>query len=64
MGLPSSQNPLVRPSVGPGGSVSSSTELLQGVGEIVAEDTNNISVKVLNTIILHSLNNFFVIFLL
>ena len=63
MGLPSSQNPLVRPSIGPGGGVTSSTELLQGVGEIVAEDTNNILVKVLNTIILHS-QIFFVLFLL
>ena len=58
MGLSSSQNPLIQPTVGPGGSVTSSTELLQGLGEIVEEDTNNILVQVLNKIILHSLNNF------
>ena len=58
MGLSSSQNPLIQPTVGPDVSATVSTELLQGLGEIVEEDTNNILVQVLNTIILHTLNNF------
>ena len=50
VGLSSSQNPLIQPTVGPDVSSTVSTELLQDLGEIVAEDTNNILVQVLNRI--------------
>ena len=46
MSLPSSQNSLIRPSVGPELSSLVSMELLQGMGDIIAEDTNNIRVQV------------------
>ena len=45
--MSSSQNPLIQPTVGPDVSGTVSTELLQGLGEIVTEDTNNILVQVL-----------------
>ena len=57
MGLSSSQNLLIQPTVGPDVSDTVSTEQLPGLGEIGAEDTDNIIVQVLNMIILHSLNN-------
>ena len=41
MGLSFSQNPLILPSLDVEGSGSVTTELLQGFGEIIAEDTNN-----------------------
>ena len=46
MGLSSSQNPLIRPTVGPDVAVLTTMELIQGLGEIVAVDTNNIMVQV------------------
>ena len=46
MGLSSPQNPLIQPSVGPDLSDTVSRELVDGLGEIVAEDTNNIVVQV------------------
>lgn len=46
MGLSSSQNPLIRPTVGPDVSFVTTMELIQGLGEIVAADTNNIMVQV------------------
>ena len=46
MGLSSSQNPLIRPTVGPDVGVLTTMELIQGLGEIVAADTNNIMVQV------------------
>ena len=46
MSLPSSQNSLIRPSVGPELDSLVSMELLQGLGEIIAEDTSNIRVQV------------------
>ena len=45
-GLFFSQNPLIPPTVGPDVSGTVTTELLQGLSEIVAEDTNNILVQV------------------
>ena len=45
-GLFFSQNPLIQPTVGPDVSGTVTTELLQGLSEIVAEDTNNILVQV------------------
>ena len=53
--MSSPQNPLIQPTVGPDVSGSVSTELLQGLGEIVTEDTNNILVQVLFYI--YNLNN-------
>ena len=50
MCLSSAQNPLIQPTIGPDVSGTVSTELLQGLGEIVAEDTSNIMVQVLNMI--------------
>ena len=47
MGFSSSQNPLIQPTVGPDVSGTVTTELLQSLSEIVAEDTNNILVQVL-----------------
>ena len=41
MGLSFSQNPLILPSLDVEGSGSVTMELLQGFGEIIAEDTNN-----------------------
>ena len=41
MGLSFSQNPLILPSLDVEGSGTVTTELLQGFGEIIAEDTNN-----------------------
>ena len=46
VGFSSSQNPLIQPTVGPDVSGTVTTELLQGLSEIVAEDTNNILVQV------------------
>ena len=60
MSLPFSQNSLIRPSVGPELSSLVSMELLQGLGDIIAEDTSNIRVQVTiltEYIILHSLSN-------
>ena len=52
MGLSSLQDPLVRPTVSVELDSLVSSELLQGLGEIVAEDTNNVMVQVV--IILYS----------
>ena len=41
VGLSFSQNPLILPSLDVEGSGSVTTELLQGFGEIIAEETNN-----------------------
>ena len=46
MGLSSLQDPLVRPTVSVELDSAVSSELLQGLGEIVAEDTNNVMVQV------------------
>lgn len=46
MHLSSWQNPLIQPSVGPDLGDTVSTALADGLGEIVAEDTNNIVVQV------------------
>ena len=46
MSLPSSQNSLIQPSVGPELSSLVTMELLQGLGDIIAEDTSNIMVQV------------------
>ena len=45
-GLSSPQNPLIQPSVGPDFGDTVSRQLADGLGEIVAEDTNNIVVQV------------------
>ena len=45
-GLSSLQDPLVRPTVSVELHSAVSSELLQGLGEIVAEDTNNVMVQV------------------
>ena len=47
VGLSSSQNPLIQPTLGVETSGTVTRELLQGLGEIIAEDTNNILVQVL-----------------
>ena len=47
VGLSFSQNPLIQPTVGVETSDTVTRELLQGLGEIIAEDTNNILVQVL-----------------
>ena len=47
VGLSFSQNPLIRPTLGVESSDAVSRELLQGLGEIIAEDTNNILVQVI-----------------
>ena len=46
MNLSSLQNPLIQPSVGPDLGDTVTTALADGLGEIVAEDTNNIVVQV------------------
>ena len=46
MGLSFSQNPLIQPTLGVETSGTVTRELLQGLGEIIAEDTNNILVQV------------------
>ena len=48
--MSSPQNPLIQPTVGPESSGRVSPTLLQGLGQIVTEDTNNILVQVLNMI--------------
>ena len=46
MNLFTLQNPLIRPAVGPDLSDTVSTALADALGEIIAEDTNNIIVQV------------------
>ena len=40
------QNPLIRPAVGPDSGDTVTGQLEEGLGEIIAEDTNNIIVQV------------------
>ena len=47
VGLSFSQNPLIQPTVGVETSDTVTRELLEGLGEIIAEDTNNILVQVI-----------------
>ena len=47
VGLSFSQNPLIQPTLSVENSDTVTRELLQGLGEIIAEDTNNILVQVI-----------------
>ena len=47
VGLSFSQNPLIQPTLDVESSGTVTRELLQGLGEIIAEDTNNILVQVI-----------------
>ena len=47
VGLSFSQNPLIQPTLTVESSAFATRELLQGLGEIIAEDTNNTLVQVI-----------------